>query len=118
MALLTEQDVVSTGLVATYSQVNSTETVKCDEHERAFLHVKNGGGGSINVTITADDTSISVPGVGTLTIANWVVAVTNGTEAFIGPFPDAFKDSTNTVAIAYSGTTSVTAAVIRVPVQA
>ncbi len=115
MAALTIQNVVPDGLLATYSAVNSSDTMKCDNTQRHFLHVKNGGGGSINVTITAVDTSITVKGVGTVTVANKVIAVANGTEKLIGPFSAAYKDAAQTVAIAYSGTSSVTAAALKMP---
>ena len=66
MAALTVQNIALAGLVATYSAANSSETMAIDGNERHFLHVKNGGGGSINVTITAVQTSAKKQGVGRL----------------------------------------------------
>ncbi len=56
-----------------------------------------------------------MPGFGSLTISDMVVAVAAGSEEMIGPFSDAYVDSAGNVNVAYSGTASVTAAAIRLP---
>ena len=117
MAALTVQNIAPAGLEATYSAANSSETMAIDGNERHFLHVKNGGGGSINVTVTAVQTSTKKQGVGTLTISNQVVAVGAAAEKFIGPFSNAYRNTSSNVAIAYSGTSSVTAAALKLPAQ-
>ncbi len=74
-----------------------------------FFMITNGGGGSINVTITTPN---SVDGNA---IADVVIAVGNGVTMFIGPFPKGtYNDSANKVQIAYSGVTTVTVGVFRV----
>lgn len=75
-----------------------------------FLHVNNGGGGSITVTIVGQGTilpNMNVPSV--------VVSVTNGQDRMIGPFPHTlFADPTDGLAdITYSGVTSVTVGAFR-----
>lgn len=80
----------------------------------AFLYVKNGSGGSINVTLVAQSTSRPADGsFPAMTLSNNVVAVANGAEKIIGPIPSAFNDGNGNVTVQYSGTTSVTAAVIQ-----
>ncbi|MCB1972155.1 MAG: hypothetical protein KDG54_17270 [Geminicoccaceae bacterium] len=115
MAALTLQTIALAGIVPAYSAVNSQDTVKVNTAQRNFLHVKNGGGGSINVTITAVKTSARVQGVGTVSISDEVVAVAAGAEKIIGPFTEAYMDTDGTVTIDYSGTTSVTAGVFSLP---
>jgi hypothetical protein len=116
MAAMTIQSLAEAGATITYSAVSSSDTIADDGTQRTFLHVKNGGGSSINVTITAQQTSRSVPGMGAMTKSNQVVAVGAGAEKMIGPFPpDAYKDSSGLVNVAYSATTSVTAAAVKVP---
>jgi hypothetical protein len=115
MAALTLQTIDINGIVPAYAAVNASDTVKVNTAQRNFLHVKNGGGGSINVTLVAVKTTAKVPGVGVVTIGDEVIAVTSGSEKIIGPFPEAFMDTDGTVTINYSGTTSVTAGVFSLP---
>jgi len=117
MAALTLQNIDPAGLTPSYSAVNSQDTVAISTGQRVFLHVKNGGGGSINVTITAVKTAATVAGVGGVTISDQVVAVGAGSEEMIGPFTEAFMDTDGVVTIDYSGTTSVTAAALQLPAQ-
>lgn len=115
MAALTAQLIATTGLTPAYSAVNDGDTVKQPTDQRLFLHVKNGGGGSINVTVPAVQTEIDHPSGGRITVEDYVVAVGAGAEKMIGPFPPAYVDSSGDVTFNYSGTTSVTAAVLRLP---
>lgn len=103
------------GLNATYVAAAGGGDVAPNDG-RTVLHVKNGGGGSINVTVTANAATVQDPNKGTLTKPNVVVAVPNGQERFIGPFPPAaFNDANGNVPITYSGVTTVTIAAVRVP---
>lgn len=75
-----------------------------------FIHVVNGGGGSITVTVLGQGTvlpNMDVPDV--------AVAVGAGTDRFIGPFPFTyFADPTDGLCdVTYSGVTSVTVAAFR-----
>lgn len=114
MAAMTIQTIPPTGIVPTYASVTaSADTIATGGDERVMLHVKNGGGSSINVTIPAVNTSARVPGVGDITVANKVVAVPAGSEKIIGPFSAAYRDGDGLVSPTYSATTSVTAAALK-----
>ena len=114
MAELTVQQITETGGAATYSSATA-EGDTADNNGNMFLHIKNGGGGSITVTITALTTSVDSGMYGVLTKANASIAVAAGTEAFIGGFaPAAFNDGNGEIAITYSGVTSVTIAALYV----
>lgn len=85
--------------------------------ERTYLEVANGGGGSITVTITAQNTSFpGGPNVGTLTASNAGGAVVNGTTRVFGPFPARiYNDANGNVQVTYSGVTTVTVQALRIP---
>lgn len=115
MATLSRQDMVEAGLLGSYVAASGGGDV-VDNDGQTFLHVKNGGGGSINVTVAAQVAAFQTPGMGPMTKANIVVAVANGAEKFIGPFAkQAFNTAAGQVAITYSGVTSVTIAAVRLP---
>lgn len=81
---------------------------KIPPNDNGYLHVKNGGGSSINVTVV-------VPGNTQFAQAqpDVVVAVPAGADRIIGPFPAVLADPADgLVAITYSGVTSVTVAAI------
>lgn len=115
MALLTVQNIAKAGVAPTYGAVAASDTFLNIGDERTYLHVQNGSGASINVTITARKTSVKVPGVGQLAIANLVIAVPATSERIIGPFSEAFNDSDGLVTVGYSATATVTAGVFRLP---
>lgn len=75
-----------------------------------FLHVANGGGGSITVTIAGQGTIVP-----NMDVPDVVVSVTNGQDRMIGPFPfTLFADPSDGLAdITYSGVTSVTVGAFR-----
>lgn len=108
MAALTVQNVARSGLNPTYGAAAGGGDTFVNDGQ-VVLHVKNGGGSSINVTVD----STAPTGVG-LAQADAVVAVPNAGERMIGPFPPgAFNDANGAVAVAYSAVTSVTVAAIR-----
>lgn len=108
MAALTTQNISRTGLANTYTAVAASDTFVPDS--QTFVHVKNGGGSSdtVAIVVSAGDP----PG---LTIADLSVAVANGTEKMIGPFPaNYFADpTTGLCTITHTFTTSVTVAVLK-----
>lgn len=72
-----------------------------------LLYIKNGGVGSITLTLDAQT-------VAGLTITDPTVAVAAGAEKIVGPFdPRYFTDATGFLNLTYSGVTSVTVAVIQ-----
>lgn len=109
MATLSVQVVVLGGIVPSYATAGAggDEFVNSG---REMIHVKNGGGGSINVTVNSQEACNQGYD------HDAVVAVAAGTEKMIGPFPKSrFDDSGGKVQIAYSGVTSVTIAVLQLP---
>lgn len=108
MAALTVQNVARTGLNPTYaSAAGGGDTFVNDGS--TVLHVKNGGGSSITVTITS-----TAPATVGLAQSNVTVSVPNAGERFIGPFPaGAFSDANGSAAVGYSAVTTVTVAAIR-----
>lgn len=106
MALLATLNVDSAGLTPAYVAAAAGGDTFANDG-RQMLHVKNGGGAPITVTVTA----INKCNHGSL--HNYVVSVTNAQERMIGPFPVAqFGDAP---AITYSAVTTVTVAAIRLP---
>lgn len=108
MAVLTEQQILVTGLEATYAAAAALGD-SFSNTGKQYLHVKNGGGSPITVTID-DPNSVSPTGA-TAFNADVAVVVTNAEERLIGPFPTSRFSST--VAVSYSAVTSVTVAVLR-----
>lgn len=115
MAQLTIQNAAVSGLTPAYGAVSASDKFANPSDKRTYLHVKNGGGSSVTVTITRQNTSLSVAGEGNITLANQTVAIPAGSERIIGPFPESFNDVDGNVVVGYSGTTSVTAAAVRLP---
>ena len=71
------------------------------------LLVENGGGSSINVTVTPQNT------VSGLSLSAVVVAVLASGKKVLGPFPPQyFNNASGQVVLTYSGVTSVTVSVI------
>lgn len=108
MAAISTQQIGIGGITPTYAAATAGGDTFSPEG-RTFLHVKNGGGASITVTITAVGS-----GPGGNPVSNRVVSVTNAQERMIGPFdPAGFADANGNGAIAYSAVTSVTIAALR-----
>lgn len=112
MAELTLQQITEAGGAVTYSSAAEAGDT-ADNSGNTFLHIKNGSGGSITVTITAQTTTVENTIYGDLTKANASIAVEGSGEAFIGPFkPAAFNDTDSEIAITYSAVTSLTIAAL------
>lgn len=111
MADLIAQEIDLDGLAAAYSAASvggDTLTPNID----VFLHVKNGGGSSINVTVVTPNLA-----AGGLAIADSVTAIPAASDRFIGPFPAKHfaRSSDGKADITYSAVTSVTVAVLKAP---
>lgn len=115
MTVQAVQSPSKTGATPTYGAVAASDTFTDDGAERTMLHVKNGGGSSDTVTIPAQQTTANIPGVGPVTVPDIVVAVPNGGERYIGPFPAAYINSSGLVTANHSFITSVTCAVVKIP---
>ena len=113
MATLTAQSIIEAGLEASYAAATGGGDDFVN-NGKEFIHVKNGGGGDITVTITAQRTTTNKAGFGPMTKSDSVVIVTAGEERFIGPFPmSAFNNATGKAVITYSGVTSLTIAILK-----
>lgn len=111
MATLASQKITRAGMAPTYAAA-AVGGDRFTPDSNTFLHVKNGSGGAITVTIAA--TKVPLPN---MTIANDVVSVPAGGERMIGPFPyDTFVavDGSGLADITYSGVTSLTIAAVQV----
>ena len=113
MATLTTQSVVATGLTPTYSSAAGGGD-KVRPGDRVFIHVKNGGGGS--VTVTVDDVLSVAPAGAAAFDPDLEVVIEPSGERMIGPIVEnRFRDTSDGLAsITYSGVTSVTIAALRV----
>lgn len=102
MATYTVQTVTTAGITPTKNAVSASDDFVNDG--RTVLHVTNGSGGSINVTVVTPVTT------GGLAVADLVVAVPAGEERVIGPFARSIYNdpSTGKVTVQFSGTTTVT----------
>jgi hypothetical protein len=101
------QQIARTGLETAYSAAVA-DGGKFSNDGRMFLHVKNGAGAPINVTIQTPGT------VDGLAVAEQVVAVTNAEERMIGPFPpNIYNQTDGMVYVDYSAVTDVTVALLR-----
>jgi len=106
---ITPQSISRTGLTHTFAaadQPNGMQFLNVDT--RAFLYVKNGGGGTINVTIPTPIT------VDDLAVSDLTVQLTTGVNKMFGPFPKEYYNQTDgMVYVNFDVGTSVTIAVIR-----
>lgn len=105
MSAYTVQAMSLSGLDVTFAEVTSEDTFLNDG--RTFLVVKNGGTGSIDVTID------SVVPCSYGFDHDVVVAVPSGEERWIGVFPTGRFNSNGVVTITYSEVTNVTATVVK-----
>ena len=101
------QQIVRTGLEESYAAVDASNGNQFQNDGHMFLLVKNGAGAPINVTITTPTT------VDGNAVADLVVAVTNGEQRMIGPFPPNLYNTDGYVYVDYSSGTTITAAVLR-----
>lgn len=114
MAELTVQDIARTGLNVSMSNADAAgDTFHQTPDGNVFIQVENGAAASRTVTVTAENTSKSVPGWGDLTASDVSVAIPAGESRLIGPFPQGPYTADPT--ITYDDETSVTVAAIRLP---
>lgn len=106
---ITSQAVVDTGLEETTEAANVDGNAITGDGKQ-ILHVINGGGSPITVTIVTGGTFQGKA------VADETVVVTNGEERFIGRFNSALYNdpTTGLVNVDYSDVTTVTVAVLSV----
>jgi hypothetical protein len=106
---MTVQQISRDGIVPSYDAGDAVNGHEFANNGKTFLHVKNGGGSSINVTIP---TPGSVDG---LAVAERIVAVAAGAEKMMGPFPTAtYNQAGGLVYVDLSDATSVTLDAFRI----
>lgn len=101
MATLAVQTVTTAGLEATYASAAGGGD-QFSNDGTVVLHVKNGSGGDITVTV-ASQVACSQGST-----HNTAIVVTAGEDRFIGPFPERYNDASGMVQLTYSGVTSLT----------
>lgn len=108
MATLTTQNITTAGILPTYVAASAGGDAMIPD-STSFLHIKNGGGSSMTVSI-ADPLTIDT----SLTVTPRVVTVGATSEAMIA-VPDSLyrNPATGLAALTYSAVTSVTVAAIR-----
>lgn len=112
MPVLAPETSLETGLVAAYTAADSGGDTFVNDG-KTLLHLKNTDGSPTTVTVTAESSSLEVPGYGTVTKADAVTVQAATTEEFLGPFPViAFG---RVCAVGYSSVTALTVAVVRLP---
>ena len=104
---ITESGTANPSFVAAAGGGDVADNAKGD----TILQIKNGSGGALVVTVTAQTTAASDPSFGALTKLDASISVPASGEAYIGPFrKNAFNNSSSQLAITYSGVTSLTIA--------
>jgi hypothetical protein len=104
---LVAQSVARTGLNPSYEAAHDSKNT-AEPRPRAFLHAKNGSGGTVTVTIAVyGEVAPDLP------VLDVAVSIPAGAERMIGPFPRPwFVDPTHgQVEITYSSAASVTVGV-------
>lgn len=113
MATLTVQQIDEDGLEASYDAASAGgDDFQNSPAGRIFLHVKNGDASSHTVTVAANESTIQIDGLGTVTKDDASVAIPAGEERFLGPF--AYGAFGSSPAITYDAVTDVTIAAIKI----
>lgn len=108
MAVLSAQRLPLSGLQPTYASAAAGGD-QAPVGQSLFLHVRNGGGSSMTVTVATSGT------VGDLAVADSSQTIPAAGAAFI-PLTATFRDpATGRASITYSGVTTVTVAVLQLP---
>jgi len=102
------QPFVTDGLAANYTAVSANND-QVANNGRRLVHVKNGGGSSLTVTLNIGG---AINGHSPTGVA---ITITAGADKFIGPFPANYNQSDGNVYLDYSATASVTRAVLELP---
>jgi len=106
---LTVQQITRAGLSPTYTAVDQPNGNSFPNDGREQIHIKNGGGGSLTVTIKRNYN------VDSAAVPDLSITVPAGQERKSGPFPtDWFNQLDGNVYVDWSVGTTVTASVERV----
>ena len=116
MGILTTQNITPAGVGPSFAAATVTgDKAPASSNERDIIHVKNGGGASITVTIPAQTGQVTQEGVGNLTVPDIVVSVPASGEREIGPIAQAYVGADGNINVNYSAVTTVTVAAKRLP---
>jgi hypothetical protein len=114
MTAIAPQSASPTGISVTFTAAANGDTVQ-NNRGRSCGVVKNGSGGSINVTIPAVTTARPAEGnFPAMTVADLVVPVAAGATAVIGPIPAAYNNANGQFTMNYSATATITVGGIEV----
>ncbi|MBP2232565.1 hypothetical protein J2847_005894 [Azospirillum agricola] len=112
MAHITAQTTSEAGAALTYSAAGSSGD-SFTNTGKELLHIKNGAGSPVTLTIKSRNATPSPDGFGPVSKPDRTVTVPAGGDRIVGPFPlKAFNDSNSRVSMTYSSATSVSAAII------
>lgn len=115
MAELTIQTIANTGVVPTAAAAAGGGDSFANTG-REFLLITNGGAGGITLTIVTQNTTFLNSLLGGLAVADRTVTVGIGETKLVGPFEtNVYNDTSNLVQMTYSGVTSVTVSVFKLP---
>lgn len=105
MAQLARQKITEGIVAPTANDADTGAGDKVTNHDgKTFLLLQNPGASAATATITAQATSVDVPGLGPMVKADLVVDVNSGEDKLVGPFPaTAWNDSGGDINIAYAG---------------
>lgn len=103
------QPFVTDGLAAAYTAPTANND-QVANNGRRMVHVKNGSGSSLTVTVNIGG---AINGHSPTGVA---VAIAAGADKFLGPFPASYNQSDGNVYLDYSAVATITRAVLELPV--
>lgn len=115
MGTLTVQSPGESGADITFAAADAGGDVAANNEHDVVLLVKNDDASGKTVTITAQKTTTDKRGYGSVTKSNAAHTVAAGAIAVIGPFSNAFNNSSGQIAITYDAVTSLTIAAVKAP---
>ena len=115
MGVLGQGDLVegSADTVA-YTAVSASDTF-INTPGRTFLAVNNASGGNCTVGSAAAVEATTKPGFGNLTKGAVAAVCPTGRTSIVGPFAQAYNNSSGLVTVTFSATSSVTARAFNMP---
>lgn len=117
---ITVTDVTTAGVNAAGAAANADGSkFVVGSDERVFLRVANTNAATRDVTLVAQRTSVRVPGVGVVTVADKVITVAANTgDVLIGPITPAYVDSSGYAHVTFDAVADLTIKAFRLPASA
>ena len=110
MALLTTQEISASGTTPSYASANAGGDT-FNNSATTFAHYKNGSGGELTLTFAS---TVSNPRPG-LAASNFALAIPAGQERMVWLSRKGFNNADERVSVSYSGVTSLTVAILKMP---